>query len=227
MPVQGFWCSSTCLSFKTIGTCTQLFLTDKSVMVVTQSKKIILVWVRTFIHWRKSSAESPSSCCFLGFGVPFFAGFWIPWICTSKTTFSWWSRIAHFHACTFANSDAVGTSRIALQKGDPYYTFSLATPNAVKTNLPRKLKYYRGRKNNSLLSFSPIISQCRIPFCHTTLFSSTLTHKRNNILPCLDYSLEAFNICNIKGPIPEVLLGGKIENWKHIQCFEGILHKIM
>lgn len=102
-----FWYSSSCLSLKTIGTCTQLFLTSKPFMVVVQTKKNVLVWVRTFIPQGKAAARTPGGCCFLAF--------WIPWIRNSKTVLCLWGQIAHFHARTFVNSDAVCGNGIDLQ----------------------------------------------------------------------------------------------------------------
>lgn len=81
---------------------------SKSLMVVIQTKKSILVCVHTFTPQIKATAQIPASCCFLEF--------WILWICTSKIRILLWSQISHSHAFIFAHSDAVGIRKNHLQQ---------------------------------------------------------------------------------------------------------------
>lgn len=93
--VQIIWCPSSYLLtwWEPVHSCT-----SKSLTAALQSGENVLVWVCTFIFWRKAAAQIAAGCCFLGF--------WIPWIHSSTIILPLEPDCPFLclHLCTFIES---------------------------------------------------------------------------------------------------------------------------
>lgn len=145
------------------------------------------------------------------------AGFWIPWICTSKITLCLGVRLpisvleplqiqlqsVPIKLLSSKRTYAIPHVLLLQTLCNSLYPTDNTGMGDIICNEDALAKYWNIREAEkiSLLIFSPIVSQCQISFCHMTLFS-TIMHKRSNILQWLVYSLETVSICKVKGPIP-------------------------